>query len=356
MKKVLFFLLLINFYVKGQSIEIRPDNNSILNVKGTNSQPFEVKNDSIVIRKSVLQFVPQESIVDQSSMGNTALSIGFFNSIGQIFKAGKIGQMTAIRLKTSHAYANVTLRIFKGTSASGTLLSTTNFNQSGGINIYNLTNTAQMIAGELYFFDISLAYSHHFSEGFYVDGEHNLSQIGNWYDVMFETLIKPDPLVINGNNGDIKSAGFIEGNGSKLTHISTDALPTTVTKQGNTFNGANQLLKLNSSGFIIQESLQSPVLQNGWENHGGGFENTGFWKDKEGLVHLRGLIKNGTIAQSTVLFTLPAGYRPQARLIFTILNNNAVGRIDLLPNGDVIIANVSSNLWLNLTGIHFRTN
>jgi hypothetical protein len=78
MKKVLFFLLLINFYVKGQSIEIRPDNNSILNVKGTNSQPFEVKNDSIVIRKSVLQFVPQESIVDPKQYGKYGSVHRFF--------------------------------------------------------------------------------------------------------------------------------------------------------------------------------------------------------------------------------------------------------------------------------------
>jgi hypothetical protein len=357
MKKILLILLLINLFAKGQSIEIRPDNNSLLNIKDTNNQPFEVKNDSVFIRKSVLQFVPSESsISDQSSRGNIAFSIGFFSSLGQTFKAGRNGQLTTLRLQTTHAYSNVTLRVFKGTSASGTLLSTTVFNQLGGTRDYILDQPAQMIAGEMYFFDISPAFSHHFSNGIYLDGEHTLTQFGNTSDVMFETFVKPDPLVIYGNTGDIKGAGFIEGNGSKLTNISTDALATTVTKQGNTFNGANQLLKLNSSGFITQESLQAPVLQNGWENHGGGFENAGFWKDKEGLVHLQGLIRSGTIANSTVLFTLPTGYRPQVRLIFTILNNNAVGRIDLLPTGEMIIANVSSNLWLNLTGIYFRTN
>ena len=110
-------------------------------------------------------------------------------------------------------------------------------------------------------------------------------------------------------------------------------------------------------GTINQETIQSPSLQNGWINHGGGFTDAGFWKDKEGVVHIQGLIKNGTTAQSTILFTLPAGYRPAARQIFTVMNNNLSVRIDVLATGEVTIANtISSNLWLNLTGIYFRVN
>lgn len=192
MEKILFFLLLISVAAIGQS----GDNNLLMKVTGPNSQPFEVKNDSIVIRKSVLQFLPQESIVDQSNLGNFNFSIGLFSSIGQTFKAGRNGELTALRLQTTHAYSDVTLRVFKGTSASGTLLSTTVFNQLGGTRLYNLTNTAQMIAGEMYFFDISPAYSYHFNDGYYLNGEQNSTVVGNTRDLIFETILKQYPLVI----------------------------------------------------------------------------------------------------------------------------------------------------------------
>lgn len=107
---------------------------------------------------------------------------------------------------------------------------------------------------------------------------------------------------------------------------------------------------------LQQEAVQTPVLLNGWLNHGGGFTNAGYWKDKEGLVHICGLIKNGNIATSTVLFVLPADYRPATRHIFNVNANNTFGRVDVLPSGEVMIAVVSSNAFLNLNGISFRTN
>jgi hypothetical protein len=74
-------------------------------------------------------------------------------------------------------------------------------------------------------------------------------------------------------------------------------------------------------------------------------------------VHLRGLIAGGNTANGTILLNLPAGYRPTAgRIMFTVLNNNTTGRIDINTSGDVIVEVLSSNVWLNLTGIYFRTD
>ncbi|MBL7746368.1 MAG: hypothetical protein JNM19_02975 [Chitinophagaceae bacterium] len=109
-------------------------------------------------------------------------------------------------------------------------------------------------------------------------------------------------------------------------------------------------------GNLQQEAVQAPVLLNGWTNHGGGFANAGYWKDKEGMVHIQGLIKNGNITTSTILFILPAAYRPATRLIFNVNANNVFGRVDVLPSGEVMIATISSNAFLNLEGILFRTN
>lgn len=109
------------------------------------------------------------------------------------------------------------------------------------------------------------------------------------------------------------------------------------------------------TGTIVQENVQVPVFQNGWANFGSGFTTAGYWKDKEGIVHLRGLIAGGTTAGGTILFNLPVGYRPSSgRMMFAVLNNYNTGRIDINTNGDVFVDLLSSNAWVNLTGIYFR--
>lgn len=114
---------------------------------------------------------------------------------------------------------------------------------------------------------------------------------------------------------------------------------------------------LEISGQIVQQTAQTAVLLNGWSNFGGAYTTAGYWKDKEGLVHLQGLITGGSIANGAILLNLPAGYRPTAgRLMFSVLNNNTTGRIDINTNGDVIVEVLGSNAWLNLTGIYFRTD
>ncbi len=99
----------------------------------------------------------------------------------------------------------------------------------------------------------------------------------------------------------------------------------------------------------------APAFQNGWVNYG--FDGTndyvvaGYAKDQFGRVYLRGLIKNGAIP-STV-FTLPAGYRPPKRTVFVVLSNGAVGRVDVLADGQVRVEQ-GQPAWLSLDGIHFR--
>lgn len=107
------------------------------------------------------------------------------------------------------------------------------------------------------------------------------------------------------------------------------------------------------------ERLQLATLLNGWVNAAGvsGYDSqharAGFYKDKFGRVHLTGFIKDGTA--NSVAFVLPPGYRPQYRQMFAAISNNAIGRIDLFANGDVIPASPpSSNVWISLDGISFR--
>ncbi len=55
-----------------------------------------------------------------------------------------------------------------------------------------------------------------------------------------------------------------------------------------------------------------PEFEHSWHNFGGLFARAAFYKDHEGIVHLKGTVTGGLGA----VFRLPAGYRPTERLIF----------------------------------------
>jgi hypothetical protein len=110
--------------------------------------------------------------------------------------------------------------------------------------------------------------------------------------------------------------------------------------------------------YPVNNPMLSPVFQNGWINYGLGFADAKYYKDKEGVVHIRGLIKSGTFTPNTVLFTLPVGYRPSTSggLIFTVDNAASIGRVDVQANGNVVVVTATTNAFLNLTGISFRAD
>ena len=94
-------------------------------------------------------------------------------------------------------------------------------------------------------------------------------------------------------------------------------------------------------------------LQNGWVNYGGGFISAAYSKDGCGVVHLRGLIKNGSVG--SVIAVLPVGCRPYATEIFTVMcGGNAIARVDVRANGEIVCQAASSTAYLSLSGISFR--
>ena len=101
---------------------------------------------------------------------------------------------------------------------------------------------------------------------------------------------------------------------------------------------------------LQQEDWQTPTFQNGWVNYGGVFNPAGYFKDSLGIIHLRGLVKNG----SGTIFTLPEGYRPLYQELHSVATNqNEMSRIDILTNGPVCMQK-GNNSWLSLDGITFR--
>jgi hypothetical protein len=100
------------------------------------------------------------------------------------------------------------------------------------------------------------------------------------------------------------------------------------------------------------------TLQNGWTVHtGAGNTQWGapqYMIDAHGIVHLRGL-PNESASTAATIFTLPAGFRPSARVLFhSVQNANAFGRIDIHPDGTVQDPfRTANNYGPSLTGMHF---
>jgi len=103
---------------------------------------------------------------------------------------------------------------------------------------------------------------------------------------------------------------------------------------------------------LVQESWVAPTLAGTWVNYGGGYLNAGYYKDVGGTVHLRGMIKSGTIG--TTAFTLPSGYRPSATCRFVTESNSAHG-ICTIDSSGVVTPAAGNNAWFSLDGITFDT-
>lgn len=108
------------------------------------------------------------------------------------------------------------------------------------------------------------------------------------------------------------------------------------------------------TGELLQENRQAATLLNGWVNYGGGYESATYWKDKNNVVHVSGFIKSGSTSAETVLFNLPAGYRPRSNEKFGVVSLNAFCVIDIYSSGDVAIKYNANSGWISLCGITFR--
>lgn len=97
----------------------------------------------------------------------------------------------------------------------------------------------------------------------------------------------------------------------------------------------------------------APAFQNSWANFGAPWEVAGYMKDSMGFVHLRGLIKSGTIA--ALAFTLPSGFRPANGQIFASIDGLNTGqRLDVDSAGGVKPATGNNGIF-TLSGVTFDT-
>jgi len=115
--------------------------------------------------------------------------------------------------------------------------------------------------------------------------------------------------------------------------------------------------KVKVIGSFENESILTPTLVNGWlhfSTTAEPWQRGGYWKDKNDVVHLVGLIKSGTTTNGTILFTLPVGYRPVKQEVFIVTTITGTARIDVYPNGQVIGSRDLNATWTSLAGIQFK--
>ena len=105
--------------------------------------------------------------------------------------------------------------------------------------------------------------------------------------------------------------------------------------------------------FHLIGAAGEPGFDNSWVNWGAPNFDAGYWKDPFGFVHLQGVIKSGTVGDSS--FTLPPGLRPAATAgPFIVLSNGAAGRVDVGADGTVTPISPSDNTYVSLQGIYFQ--
>lgn len=157
--------------------------------------------------------------------------------------------------------------------------------------------------------------------------------------------------VIPKSNGTNLVASLISDNGTDVTQSSgIFGAPVINATTGFRLNGAatsGNVLRGNGTNFVSAQlslsdlsiptpSWTSVTFQNSWNNIGGANATVQYTKIS-GVVYLKGMASGGTATAGTIVFNLPAGYRPAAYRNFAVISNNAFGYISIAPNGDVAI-------------------
>lgn len=93
-------------------------------------------------------------------------------------------------------------------------------------------------------------------------------------------------------------------------------------------------------------------LQSSWVNYGGEFTTGQYTKASDGVVSLKGLIRNGSTSYGNTIAVLPAGYRPTHQLMYNVRTNTGMGRLDVYPDGRIVYVS-GTNPWYSLDGINF---
>lgn len=146
---------------------------------------------------------------------------------------------------------------------------------------------------------------------------------------------------------------FQSGGGAGTTAISIAASCQDIRIGGNAYNVA-VTTKVSDSGVGTMGVVKTPSLSNSWVEFSATQTSAQFMKSIDGMVHIWGIIKDGTTTNGTLLFTLPVGFRPTEIMRFPIFVDNAgtaqIAQLVVESSGAVTIQFVLASDQLDLTG------
>jgi len=300
--------------------------------------------------------VGEESIAlgNSTAAGNNSIAIGNFNNLNSSANESvAIGRANNITAGGSFAFGSGNTIDHGGSTAIGLA------NTSSGLGATAIGFVTH--AGS--YSEIAIGLNNTVVNGTkdtYVASD-RLFVIGNGISV----LQRRDALVMlkNGNttlNGSLTIDGDNTGVGASYTLPAQDGT-------------ANQVMATDGSGNVSWMDIPAPTVAaytsatlntaEGWEDYNTAFGVTSFqdprYRINDNMVYLEGMVrKNTSISNSDTILTLPVGYRPQKTRIFSVQTENGTIRVDVNPNGTILVAtgfNVNQN-WVSLDGITFSVD
>lgn len=104
--------------------------------------------------------------------------------------------------------------------------------------------------------------------------------------------------------------------------------------------------------FITQPAWSTPTLLNSWVNYGATAATVQYYKDPNQIVHIKGVVKDGTTTPGTNLFILPAGFRPLLNHTFAQVSYNGAAAgfagVTVSQNGAVYVETTTGNTFLSI--------
>lgn len=96
------------------------------------------------------------------------------------------------------------------------------------------------------------------------------------------------------------------------------------------------------------------TLTSSWVNYGAPYATAQYWKSN-GIVHVQGLIKSGTVGSSSPFFTFPVGYRPGAELQWASMSSGGVADLRVVSGGAAYVNSLVSgtNASVSISVIQF---
>lgn len=100
------------------------------------------------------------------------------------------------------------------------------------------------------------------------------------------------------------------------------------------------------------------AFQNGWVDFGSAALGVPrFWKDPFGFVWLQGLVKNGTTADNTPIFTLPTTHQSYAQHHMVTASAETYGMVGTTADNTAVACKANNSAtWINLTGAIITTS